>query len=81
MIRTTVAAARAHLPDLIDAAFRGEEVMIVVESDGSEREIQLVAISSQPDVAINREFGIAKGLAWTWDDFDKPLEHIEEHAT
>jgi antitoxin (DNA-binding transcriptional repressor) of toxin-antitoxin stability system len=80
MIRTTVDDARTNLRDLIAAAPRGEEAVIVTDNDGRERAIQLVAIPAHPDVPRKREFGSAKGQVWTTEDFNDPSEDLEEHT-
>lgn len=60
-------AAQTQLPDLLEAASRGESV--VISQDGK-RVAQLVAI--KPVVAV-RKFGTMKGKIWIADDFDAPL--------
>jgi antitoxin (DNA-binding transcriptional repressor) of toxin-antitoxin stability system len=62
-----VTAAQHQLPDLLEAAGRGEEV--VIAQDGKPI-AQLVAIRSSTPV---RKFGTMKGKIWIADDFDSPL--------
>lgn len=69
----TIAEAAQKLPDLIDAALRGEEV--VITKDGS-------VVKLIPAVPVKRypaKAGSAKGQIWMSDDFDEPLEELKEY--
>jgi prevent-host-death family protein len=69
----TIAEAVEQLSDLIDAALRGEEVIIT--KDGSI--VRLI-----PDTSVKRypaKAGSAKGMVWMSDDFDEPLEDFKEY--
>lgn len=65
--------AKASLPDLLEAARHGEEVVLT-------RDEQPVAkiVSLMPEPARPR-FGSASGLVTMADDFDAPLEDFNEY--
>lgn len=73
MQQVKVEEATAQLPLLIDAAMRGEVVLITTDN---QQVIRLVPIRStkQP-----RRFGSASGLIHMADDFDTPLEDFKEY--
>jgi prevent-host-death family protein len=69
----TIDEAAQKLPDLIDAALRGEEV--VITKDGSMvKLIPAFSVKRYPAKA-----GSAKGQVWMSDDFDEPLEEFKEY--
>lgn len=65
--------AQSRLPELLEAALRGEEVYITGE--GMAR-VQLVRVEAEPE---RRQFGSAKGMITMSDDFDDPLPEFEEY--
>ena len=67
----TITEAAQKLPDLIDAALRGEEVTIT--KNGSV--VKLIPAT----VVKPRQPGSAKGQVWISDDFDEPLEEFKEY--
>jgi prevent-host-death family protein len=69
----TIAEATQKLPDLIDAALRGEEVIIT--KDGSVVKL----IPATPIKRYPAKAGSAKGQVWMSDDFDEPLEEFKEY--
>jgi prevent-host-death family protein len=69
----TIAEATEQLSDLIDAALRGEEVIIT--KDGSV--VRLIA--ANPVKRYPAKAGSAKGMVWMSDDFDEPLEDFKEY--
>ena len=71
MQTVTVAEAAEKLTDLIDAALRGEEIVITK----GDRIIQLTPKQSVK----NRKPGSAKGQVWMSDDFDEPLEDFKDY--
>jgi len=78
MIQVTMDEAKDRLPDLIDAAARGETVLIEQGTDQGAQVVQLVAV--QEKGKRKREFGSAKGLIiYMADDFDAPLEDFREY--
>ncbi|HEY3139446.1 MAG TPA: type II toxin-antitoxin system Phd/YefM family antitoxin [Blastocatellia bacterium] len=73
MHQVTIEEARNHLPDLIDAAVKGEHVVITKDSRHS---VKLVPVSkSKP----RPQFGSGEGLITMSDDFNEPLEDFEEY--
>lgn len=72
MQTVTLKEAESRLPDLIDAAAAGEEIIITKDERVS---VQLV-----PRVVKKRKrhFGSAKGLITMAPDFDEPLEDFKE---
>ena len=73
MQRVNVQEAQTHLPDLIDAAVNGEEVLIAKDEHHL---VKLVPVSrAQP----RPQFGSAKGLIMMSDDFNEPLEDFAEY--
>lgn len=73
MKQVTLTEATKHLSDLIDAAKRGELVVIV---DQQNTQIQLVPLTGgqQP-----RRAGSAHGMIHIADDFDAPLTDFNEY--
>ncbi len=69
----TVAEAAQNLPDLIDAALRGEEVVI------TKNDLSVVKLIPAIPVKRSRQPGSAEGLVWISDDFDEPLEEFKEY--
>jgi prevent-host-death family protein len=73
MQQVDVEEAKTSLPDLIDAAVKGEEVVI---SKDARHLVRLVPVSipkSRP------QFGSAVGLVTMSEDFEEPLEDFEEY--
>jgi antitoxin (DNA-binding transcriptional repressor) of toxin-antitoxin stability system len=73
MIRATVNDAQDWLPDLIEAALRGEEVVITTDGEHVRQVIRLVAEPLRKTRQA-REFGSAKDMLIVPDDFDEPLD-------
>ncbi|MEL6911188.1 MAG: DUF2281 domain-containing protein [Cyanobacteria bacterium J06598_4] len=71
MQTVTVKEAAEKLTDLIDAALRGEEIVITK----GDRIIQLTP--KQP--VKNRKPGSAKGQVWMSEDFDEPLDDFKDY--
>ena len=69
----TLAEAQTRLPALIEAAARGETVVI---TNGDEVSVQLVPRATKKRA---RQFGSAKGLISMAPDFDEPLEDFKEY--
>ncbi|MDJ0692162.1 MAG: type II toxin-antitoxin system prevent-host-death family antitoxin [Xenococcaceae cyanobacterium MO_188.B32] len=69
----TMAEAAQKLPDLIDAAMRGEEILITKDN------ISVVKLIPANPVKQPRKPGSAKGMVWMSDDFDEPLEDFKEY--
>ena len=68
----TVAEAAQKLPDLIEAALRGEEVVITKD------DLSVVKLIPATSVK-NRQPGSAKGQVWMSEDFDEPLEEFKDY--
>ena len=69
----TISEAAKKLPALIDAALRGEEIVI---TDGDR---SLVRLTPTIPVKPRPKFGSAKGLIEMSDDFDEPLEDFQDY--
>ncbi len=65
--------ATTRLPSLIDAAVRGEVVLITTDD---RQTIQLVPLKHGRHP---RRFGSARGLIQMADDFDAPLDDVREY--
>ncbi len=76
MIRVTMDEAKERLPDLMDAAARGATVLIEKEAGQSAQVVQLVAVVTDKP---KPQFGSARGLIKTADDFNAPLEDFREY--
>ncbi len=73
MHQVNVEEAKDHLPDLIDAAVKGEEIVITKDARHS---VKLVpTLKAKP----RARFGSGKGLITISDDFDEPLKDFEEY--
>lgn len=77
MQQLTINEAAEQLPALIEAAVRGEEVLITRDATHS---VQLVprAINGKRS---KRQYGSAKGMIEMAPDFDAPLDDFKEYAT
>lgn len=73
MHQVNIEEAKTHLPDLIDAAIKGEEVVIAKDE---QHPVKLVPVSRAKP---RPQFGSAKGLITMSDDFDEPLEDFAEY--
>ncbi len=73
MTQITLSEASQNLPELIEAALSGEEIIIMKEN--------LPVIKLTPVVPVKRrpKFGSAKGMITISDDFDEPLEDFKEY--
>ncbi|MBG1241449.1 type II toxin-antitoxin system Phd/YefM family antitoxin [Nostoc sp. NZL] len=73
MQQITLAEASQHLPDLIEAALSGEEIIIIKDNQ------PLVKLTPISPLKHRRQPGSAKGLITISDDFDEPLEDFKEY--
>jgi antitoxin (DNA-binding transcriptional repressor) of toxin-antitoxin stability system len=73
MHQINIDEARSNLPDLIDAAINGEEIVIAKDD---QHVVKLVPIAREKP---RPQFGSAKGLISISDDFDEPLEDFAEY--
>jgi prevent-host-death family protein len=73
MHQVDIEEAKTHLPDLVEAAMRGIEVVI---TQGNWPVVKLVPIApSKP----HPRFGSAAGLISMSEDFDAPLEDFKDY--
>ena len=73
MHQITVEDAKSNLPDLIDAAINGEEVVITKDDQHIVKLVPVLREKPRP------QFGSAKGLISISDDFDEPLGDFAEY--
>jgi antitoxin (DNA-binding transcriptional repressor) of toxin-antitoxin stability system len=71
MLHVDLIQAQVILPQLLDAALKGEEVVITREEHPVAK---LIAFTPDPD---DLRLGSAQGLVTLRDDFDEPLEDFE----
>ena len=74
MQQFTPEEAKIHLAELIDAAMRGERVVIARDDQHA---VQLVPVSPTRQ---RRQAGSAKGLIVMREDFDAPLDDFSEYT-
>ena len=75
MQQINLAEASKHLPDLIEAAINGEEIIITKDDQPVAK---LVAVPP-PKKRRPAKAGSAKGLIKISEDFDEPLEDFKEY--
>ncbi|MDT7778609.1 MAG: hypothetical protein QOC99_1121 [Acidobacteriota bacterium] len=74
MYQVNIEEAKTNLPDLIDAAVNGEEVIIAKDEQCLVKLVPVSRAKSRP------QFGSAKGLITMSEDFEEPLEDFEEYV-
>ncbi|MBW4639639.1 MAG: type II toxin-antitoxin system prevent-host-death family antitoxin [Gloeocapsa sp. UFS-A4-WI-NPMV-4B04] len=74
MQQINLAEASKHLPDLIEAAINGEEIVITKDNQPV---VKLVPVP--PLKKGGRRAGSAIGLVTISDDFDEPLEDFKDY--
>jgi prevent-host-death family protein len=65
--------AKSHLSDLIEAAIKGEEVIITQNYQPMVKLVPVSRVRSHP------QFGSAKGLITMSEDFDEPIEDFNDY--
>lgn len=75
MQQINIAEASQHLPDLIEAALRGEEIVITKDEQPV---VKLVPVSPVKK-RWPAKAGSARGLIAISDDFDEPLEDFKNY--
>ncbi len=65
--------AKMNLQELVDAALKGEEVLIAKDKEHIVRLTPISSIKPCP------KFGSTKGQIWMAEDFDAPLEDFAEY--
>ena len=73
MKRVNIAEAKAHLSELIDAALRGEDVVI------ARRDVPLVRLEVLAAAKVRPQFGKLAGKVTIAPDFDEPLEDFADY--
>jgi prevent-host-death family protein len=73
MHRVDIEEAKTHLPDLIETAIRGIEVVITKDNRPVVKLVPLAPSKSHP------RFGSAAGLITMSEDFDAPLEDFKDY--
>ncbi|MEW6129910.1 MAG: DUF2281 domain-containing protein [Acidobacteriota bacterium] len=73
MQQVTIEEAKTRLPDLIEAALNGAEVIIEKDEKTLIKLVPLTKTKPRP------QFGSAKGLITMSEDFDEPLEEFKEY--
>jgi antitoxin (DNA-binding transcriptional repressor) of toxin-antitoxin stability system len=73
MQQVNVGEATKQLPNLIDAAVRGEVILITTDDR------QIVRLVPVKHTRQPRRAGSAKGMIRMADDFDAPLEDFQEY--
>ena len=74
MQQVNIEEAKDHLPELIDAAIKGEQIVITKDDKNRVRLVPLQRAKPRP------QFGSGKGLIIIGDDFDEPLKDFEEYS-
>ncbi|NEO98957.1 MAG: type II toxin-antitoxin system Phd/YefM family antitoxin [Symploca sp. SIO2E9] len=75
MPQVDLAAAKVSLPELIEAAISGEEVLITKDNKPVVKLVPILITKPRP------QFGSAKGLVTMSDDFDEPLEDFRDYMS
>jgi prevent-host-death family protein len=73
MTQITLTEASQHLSDLIEAALKGEEIVITKENQPLVKLVPVSPVKRRP------LFGSAKDLITISDDFDEPLEDFKDY--
>ena len=71
--QVTIDEAKAYLPDLIEAALNGVEVVIAKDEQPIVKIVPIIQSKLQP------KFGSAQGLITISEDFDEPLDDFKEY--
>lgn len=75
MQQVNLVEASQHLPDLVEAALKGEEIILTKDNQ------PVVKLVPMPPVKKRRpaKAGSAKGLVTIAEDFDEPLEDFKDY--
>lgn len=80
MIRTTVEIAETQFRELIEAALRGEDVLITTDGENGQPTVRISRVADERDSDYPRPlFGSARGKLTVPDDFDDPLEDFKDY--
>lgn len=77
MYQMTPDEAKRHLEELIEAAMRGEQVVIAHDDQHA---VQLVPVPRASAAHHERHAGTAKGMIIMADDFDAPLPDFADYV-
>ena len=77
MVQVTLDEAKERFSDLVDAANRGDTVLIESKDEQGSLVLQLSVVAATQ--RRRRTFGSAKGLIKSADDFNEPLEDFREY--
>jgi prevent-host-death family protein len=72
-MKINVADAKARLPELIEAALRGEEVII------ARRGVPAVRLTGIESAKVRPRFGCLAGKIVVRDDFEAPLDDFDSY--
>ena len=73
-MQVSLTEASEELVQLVEAALKGEEVVIFKDNQPV---VKLALL--EPTQRCHAKAGSAKGLVWMSDDFDEPLEEFKEY--
>lgn len=73
MQQIDLAQAQYQLPQLVEAARHGAEIII------TQNDAPLVRLVAMPEAKPQPQFGSARGLISLSDDFDEPLADFQEY--
>ena len=77
MYRIDLKQAQERLPELIEEALTGAEIVITREDRPL---VRLVDARASERPLLRRQFGTAKGWITIADDFDEPLDDFGDHV-
>ncbi len=75
MQQINIIEASKHLPNLIEAALRGEEIVITKDDQPVVKLVPVLPVKKRRPA----KAGSAKGLVTISDDFDEPLEDFKDY--
>jgi len=75
MPQVDVSQARRQFDQLLERAFRGEDVLITKD----DRPFARITAPSASGKKRKRQFGSVEGEIWMSDDFDEPLDEFQEY--
>ena len=73
MQQVTINQFSQHWSNLIEAALKGEEIIIITDHQSAVKLTPVLPVKQRP------KFGSAKGMVTMSDDFDEPLEDFREY--
>ena len=79
MVQVTPEEAKSHLEELIEAAMRGEQVVIAHDDQHAVRLVPIPASAVGAPAHRGRTAGTAKGKIVLSDDFDEPLPDFVDY--